>query len=161
MQVELARGVDCWPLLQLVSIGCHASCTTLYERIHEMCKPRDVQPKDDSSRILAHPGGMASFNALSNPSTPIKDWNPLFLQSSPAPGTPAQSPGFGASQKLRPYGFVTYFIAATGSKPESKACPEAAKARIHEHEFPVQFMVALANTTQDIARVCHVSSIAV
>lgn len=152
MQVELARGVNCWPLLQLVSIGCHASCSTLHERMHKMCEPQVQSPQIGTSCTLAHSGKIPPFSPLAIASTPTKEHKPIPFQGTPSPGVPARSPGIGANKKMHTYGIMTYFIAA--SKPEIQLQQCWGKAKTHEHEYPVQFMAALANTMQRIAEVC-------
>jgi hypothetical protein len=50
---------------------------------------------------------------------------------------------------------MAYFVSSAESKPDVKLRQRqiCAKARAHEHEYPIQFMAALANTMQLIAEV--------
>jgi hypothetical protein len=75
----------------------------------------------------------------------------------PNTAVPSVSPGIRTNEKLRPYGIMAYFVTGAASKPEVKRPQRQiyGKSKAHEHEYPIQFMTALANTMQRIAEACN------
>lgn len=117
-----------------------------------MCQPPVLSPQGGASCTLAHPGRVPSSNALSMVSTPTKERKPISFQNTPTPGGPGASPGMATHPKMRSMGLMAYFVAA--SKPESQPQQSYGTAKSLEHEYPIQFMAALANSLQRIAEAC-------
>lgn len=115
-----------------------------------MCQPRARFPRGVSC-TLAHSGTLATFNA-SLTSTPTKERKPISFQNTPTPAGPGASPAMAAHPKLRSAGIMAYFT--TSSKPELQPQQCLGKAKALEHEYPIQFITALANSMQRIAEVC-------
>ena len=115
-----------------------------------MCQPRARFPRGVSC-TLAHSGTLATFNA-SLTSTPTKERKPISFQNTPTPAGPGASPAMAAHPKLRSAGIMAYFT--TSSKPELQPQQCLGKAKALEHEYPIQFMTALANSMQRIVEVC-------
>jgi hypothetical protein len=168
LQVELVRGVGCWPLLQLVSIGCHAACSTLHSRLLSICEPAAPakQPHTPTQKR------MHSFGALSM-RTPVRQDSLIKAQPAQTPrakscaGTMSPSklthPEGQATEQmrdpssgpptLRTYGIMSLFISAGKHAAHAEHSQCTSKAQTQTHEYPILFMAGLANTMERISEV--------
>jgi hypothetical protein len=203
LQMTLASATGTWPLLQLVSIGCHASMSELLVRLASFFRPQpesepesahweasvfstanllgmklptgpeDLLAPTDTSFVTQFSARFGVRQGSTDRSPPIKtfsekranspSWTTAFL---------ARSATCRNVSRLRSFAEASKLVATVGKQASqahrdsarmsrSVKVQKAAGAEDHaeDHEYPILFMVSVANTMLNMfsVRLCPVS----
>lgn len=143
MQVSLACAAPSWPLLQLVSSGCHSAMSTLQARLQRLFVPV-AHHKSGHSICPPMAAPLFAYNILAKPQL-CKDMS-----------TPLRCPGPGRDSSKNSWIVQRYHTLdnfAGSQKAVRGRTGSESVTTAFEHQYPVQFMIAVANTARTIHQV--------
>eukprot|EP00892_Ulva_mutabilis_P007455 jgi/Ulvmu1/5081/UM021_0098.1 len=147
-QVKLAAAVRSSPLLHLVSSGCHSAMATLQSRLHRLFSPLPLRAREqDRVTTSGHAGGLSNHSMMALPQLRKCKTSPHNTDKS---GSDA---AFGSRLFWRNHtGDSTSRTCSHKTVGQAYGCDHDLAA-LH-HQYPVQFMIAVANTTRTIQKEC-------
>lgn len=148
MQVSLACDVPSCPLLHLVSSGCHAAMSTLQSRLQRLIPMLAVHEQHRGSELAStSAASMFSFSILTRPQF-RKALSIPCRKNRHSAGSPHVSRLLSRYHSVECSSRPNQHRTLSGPHSISTAVPTAL-----DHQYPVQFMIAVANTARTIQKV--------